>query len=123
MTEALADLLRRVEEARGPDRDLDAEIEVIFDDPQRGRKLYPDKFGDVRVDEDGPWFASDEYTKSIDAAIALAERVLPGCSIRMGTDEGPCWACVNGLEEQYGEAPTLPLAIISAILKAKAGSQ
>ena len=71
----------------------------------------------------------EEFTKSIDAAVALAERVLPGFVFAhigqdyLSTDNGynPIgWTVeiVNGVRFQ-GQAQSLPIALVIAILRAK----
>jgi hypothetical protein len=84
----LSALLARVEAAEGPDREVDCDLGValglfmVNDDNRLGigrGKSY------VRLDEDGgataPGQAGDmlvpDYTDSLDAALALCERVLP----------------------------------------------
>jgi len=82
-TAALKALRARVAEATGPDRDLDADICVAL-------QYCPDDASDrdgrsmVRADEmiviivDGRWsFGPPKLTGSVDAALALSERVMP----------------------------------------------
>ena len=59
----LAELLERVKAATGPDRELDWDIQQS-------------QFGIEQTDFHG----TPRYTASIDAALALAERLLPGRS-------------------------------------------
>lgn len=101
----LVDLLERVRSATGPDRELDEALRV-----QLG---YPPK----------PW----NYTASIDAALALTERVLPGwvwlkkspkviSLYRPLTDEedaAKAWA-----KHYDGTGATAPIAILAATLSA-----
>lgn len=72
------------------------------------------------------------YTASVDVALALVERCFPEwafdvrkggkhveATVRSGDMDHPCWALVS--EDGYGtfvSAPTLPLAILTALLSA-----
>lgn len=68
----LSELIERVRAATGPDRELDAAVLKHFGfHSWIGRMSYHD--APLWID-----FGSSEITASIDAAIALAERVLPG---------------------------------------------
>lgn len=77
----LTDLLARVEQAEGPDRELDKALwyKLVFDpalaDPD---ELHWLKF----VGQKQPWF-----TASLDASLALVERVLPGWTWDIGCDD------------------------------------
>lgn len=77
-----ADIIRRLEEAEGPSRELNLAIfravHPEYDDYVEGRGglVHPDDGEDQRVLSDIRWPA---YTASLDAAIALVERKLPGC--------------------------------------------
>ena len=99
----ISELRERVEKATGPDRELDEALRVHF--------RYPPK----------PW----NYTASIDAALALVERVRPGCWYVMAkgrlTDAEPLYGCEllrGGTDEQLAisEGHTQPVAILSALL-------
>jgi len=68
----LAELIERLEKADGPDRGLDSEVEVAT-----GQAKYRDGKGRACY-HDGRRDRVPHYTASIDAAVALAERVLPG---------------------------------------------
>ena len=79
MTDLTA-LLERVEAATGPDREIDTEIARAFGwtPPGINPALWEGK-------ETPSWWATPgfgmpAYTSSLDAAIALVERVLPGWS-------------------------------------------
>lgn len=100
------DLIERVRNATGPDREIDWDV----DEALTGE--VPDFHGCPR------------YTASIDAALALVERVLPGWQIAMGTcgeDDIP-WACLTEPDDDCRDfpasAPTIPLALIAALLSA-----
>ena len=108
----ISELIERVRAATGPDRELDEAIRFYFD--PKGSRYYSE---------------SSAYTASIDAALALVERCLPGCGYVIGmgreTPDEPLGACAiySGLsgdskELAEEEAPTLPLAILLALLTA-----
>lgn len=127
--EALKGMLERVRRVTGPDRALDVRILAQLQQP-------------------GEWSGSDieyacadpdrtcdppRYTASVDAALALMDRVLPGAMWAAGCMEGgPFCRLVypTGVDngwghtvsmEQEGGPPTEPLAILSALLSAKLG--
>jgi len=93
MTRDLSELISRVEAAKGPDREIDAAIWqlVLPDDYRKARGmasgLWP-KNGD-REAEERAWAsrAARPFSRSLDAAIALCERVLPGWLWEMRQDE------------------------------------
>lgn len=105
----IAELLEQARNASGPDRELDCDIE---------HWLYLSglpHFG--HLDEVPP------FTASIDHALALVERLLPGWQCHMGTcgeDDMP-WACITEPEDPCRDfaasAPTIHLAMIEALLK------
>ena len=74
----LRDLIERLERADGPDRELDALIwrrmenrsGVVFPDEKPGSPKYPNHI--------------PAYTASLDAALALKNRVLPGRAAAIG---------------------------------------
>lgn len=122
----LKDLIARCKRATGGDREIDRAIDHHFS-PQPARAVedvaLPEGFGD-------DWMSraldpTPLYTSSIEAALAICERVLPGASYFLGNDwqkgdGGPC-ACdiSNGTAQPWSaSAPTLPLAIVLATLKA-----
>lgn len=114
----IAELAERVKKAEGPDRELDLAL---------AQALVPDVVVLRRNDDDTAnephtyW----EYTGSVDAALGLVERVLPDwrpstqrsrsgfhdCYLHFDDETG--W-----LRQSHGQAPTLPLAIIAALLSA-----
>ena len=126
----IASLLERVTAARGPDRVLDLDL---------ARALVPDVVVLRRNDDDTAnephtyW----EYTASIDAALALVERMLPGwkwgvASVAVKTGEKspegyPRYGTgfrahvtqVSALRPMpsVAEGPTAPLAILVALLR------
>jgi hypothetical protein len=100
----LSALLERVEKAEGPRYELDQAINRAVDSWQPA--------------------VPPPYTASLDAALALVERVLPGHrSIVERAHDGTGWAMIQtGPEEPRNmtDAPTPALALISALLKALA---
>lgn len=134
-------LLERVEAATGPDDDLDAEVWLAIVPGASRKNLLADW-----PDEEPLWEYHDaerntlfraglvpSLTASIDAALALVERVLPGAygSVRFGSaplgaiiiwDERAETAAGNVMitsQSATGEAATAPLAIVTALLNAK----
>lgn len=96
-------LLSKVSRATGADRSLDRRIACELDTSSA----------------EGP---TPDYTASVDQCIALVKRVLPGWRWRVGY--GPVGIRVyafvdNGRERHEAMAPTVPLALLSAVLKAK----
>lgn len=111
----LQDLLTRVEAATGPDRPLDADIHrMVHGIGERGVVLWTDVA---------------PYVESVDAALALVDRLLPGCVYQMGTMQSGIeggWAQIWLADSTEGgdcfstdsKRFALPLAILAALLKA-----
>lgn len=154
------DLIERVRGLTGPDREVDGHLalmagwkKIAVSMPDiNGNTVqvdlwFPDSADEASISE---WVAEakDEvsanlwrdyddypaYTASIDAALALAERVLPWwvCEHigqeavgRLGEMKGIGWTAEfsNGLNTHQGQAPTLPLAIVLATLIATQSSE
>lgn len=96
-------LLSKISRATGADRSLDRRIASELD---------------TSITND----PTPDYTASVDQCIGLLKRVLPGWRWRIGY--GPVgiriYAFVdNGKQRHEATAPTVPLALLSAILKAK----
>lgn len=120
MIEKVTELLTRLEAATGPDRELDAMLHVHASD---GRLTEYDRYGWVK----GPADIGEAppVTASVDAALALCERVLPD-RLRdfrevLDSDKGRVW--VAWLSAYDGtsvsaDAPTLPLALLTALVRA-----
>lgn len=134
----LSKLLERVEKATGPDREIDHALHDLFGSvvplggfiPYLWRIKIDDKWVDVvrharAMMSTGDVYVQD-YTASLDACVALAARVLPGCSWHIGdyyqgtqepmatvyrdkSDDADCY---------YGDARTVPLAFLAVILRA-----
>ena len=88
-------LIERLERARGPDRELDAAI-FGFDKPM----AHTTGPTNPRMIESHP---IPDYTASLDAAVALVERELPGWSWMAR------WSRDNADEQHYGAAYVKPL--------------
>ena len=81
-----ADILTRLQQATGPDRDLDAEIWLATTEGATRKatevKSSTDKWPPYVIDETrdatGRLITVPAYTASIDASLALVERKLPG---------------------------------------------
>jgi len=139
----MTDLITRLSKLGAPDREVDAEIAVLFSGDPDAYVVRPNE-GAMFSHKPG-WFAtgdnkshkSPEYTTSVDAAIALAERVLPGWTFEhigqdyirasgLDNDVMPMGWTVeisDGSQTIQGQAPTLPLAICIALLRAKEASK
>ena len=138
MNDPLVELVERVTALTGPDREIDAMLFAAFPDPDRVdlatvKKMRAGSEGDgtvlyTRTDEGGSFFiaAVPAYTASIEAALALMERMLP---------ESRCWFAARQADEtgeysidlRHGNGTgklatashkTFPLAIILALLRA-----
>ena len=89
----LADLIARVETASGPDRELDCRIEAALVHAAQFLIVGPPTYATPRYfanpDLELDWIGydlletADNYTASIDAALALMERCLPGLVLVM----------------------------------------
>jgi hypothetical protein len=134
----LKSLLARVEGATGADRELDLALGLAIG----GWKLVPDPTGlteDEFVDcgdltcPATPGASYEAITESLDSALALCERVLPGCGIDIGLypaeppgrptplAEATMRACDSGhpfVAVRPCFAPTAALALLAALLKA-----
>lgn len=133
-TSSLDDLLRQVEAATGPDREIDRLI-AIWQYPELA--LWP-------ATDDGGWASpmwgkirpADAYTASVDAALALVERAGDGYRLysvdasipgrfsvvlkgpdRLWPADEDSEACVAPGWER-GASASLPLALCAALLRA-----
>ena len=137
MSDNIGDLIERVKAAKGSDRDLDVDIAWAIE-PSRyaaaywnGRVGRPgttlpkkiDGLGRLSVRGNCPAFSG-----SIDAALALVDRLLPGWGKRFvmpsGDDYASCEMWLPPPDEKtpwrrsYAPHETLPLAILLALLTA-----
>jgi hypothetical protein len=132
----LLDLKRRIEEAKGPDRELDCLIAVALagfkTEPPRYegagvRYCQPMEDGRYAVPGNAPDMLVRDYTRSIDVALALVERVLPGYRPEFGKwDHG--WEASLWEPPEYNiaegvVAPTPALALILALVNALIAQQ
>lgn len=135
---ALLALADKLEKANGPSRELDALIhaavtgkDVIYDGGERphsavivGSETWANRDGSENATVEG---YAPAYTASIDAALTLVPEGFSG-SVYFGA--GPlqvanvnCHICgpdVNVSEDHTGIAPTSPLALCAAALRARA---
>lgn len=122
----LQNLLESVRGAAGPDRELDGLLAIAF--PPDGEDRVP--LGDVTRLQGKFWFKNqfcagssnaNEYTASIDATLALVERVLPGTMWRVQSDpdsgDGFEAILVTGGPDLVArsDGATAPLAILAAL--------
>lgn len=122
-------LIERLEKATGADRALDALIDARFrigpvDGPQRLWKNFPTWKANTpsvgRVSAGFHW-ASISFTGSVDAALSLVERVLPGAEMELTNLYGVAGVTIHS---EYGpfygsnECGSFPLAICLALLRA-----
>lgn len=115
------ELLAKVKAAVGPDRELDAAVYRAFAEKDADAHWFTFRNGVYYTNDTCP-----PVTASIDGALALVERVLPGthvslfqyerwqCDFLMSED-GEWWHDANA---PRGDAATAPLAILAALLTA-----
>lgn len=133
MTER-AKLIERLEKAEAGSRELDCWIgyhaDLLVDDMSWREKI--DKFGiehalNAATSYSNVWRTQlPHYSTSIDAAVALVERLLPGWTIAsIGQDDGKRWHAElrKGYRTSYSTvalagSPTPALALCLAALKA-----
>lgn len=123
----MLDLIERLEKAEAGSRELDCEIGLIVRTNGRGEIVQWGNGEWVIQDAGGPYVV-DDFTTSLDAALALAERVLPGWSRGVFEDEPgnqPPWLATltevcdaRAVEGHEGAGATAPLALCIAILRA-----
>lgn len=134
----ITDLLARVSKAEGPSRELDAEITALLLGGQASHSLEGPQFsthrsygaGTVfRTARPGVVYIEDTYkaeplTASLDAALGLVGRVLPGWFVTIYQDVGGWQASLDGptclAEERQnsGFRPSPALALLAALLTA-----
>lgn len=140
LTPSLLDQLeRRLKEATGADRDLDVAIYCALPaDYHRHARPSNVRGKVVGYYRDGAHgtFGAEPYTASLDAALGLVERVLPGWGVdvgypaRLGEHNGLPWADVwphrdDGFPgyrsrptASHSNAPTPALAVCAALISA-----
>lgn len=135
----LQELLARVEKAERPDRELDTEIfwrlvnNQYANEGDYGWRKWRDAKEAAKTARPGEfddWADHNEYacyTASIDAAVALVERMLPGwmgevCFGKSGDQDGRFGATLEHYHMPpygvLGDGATPALALIAALLKA-----
>ncbi len=122
----MTDLIARLEAAEAGSRELDWHIADATDHPSFARKIegFWPPFGErSRADKDVP-----AYSTSLDAALALAERVLPDARALINTGTGWVRLLTKDGCYDYGvfgvaHASTPALALCAAILRAKGSDQ
>lgn len=98
----LADLSARLAAATGADPALDRAVAAAF----------------------GAGEPPGDYTASVERCVALVERVLPGWRRHVGWGASgvfPYARLQRGAERASAEAPTVPLALLRALVRAAAG--
>lgn len=112
---ALADLLVLVEAAAGHSKDLNAMLWPLDPSFRRTVPMSP---------EERSWraYAAPDFTASLDAALALVERVLPGLSwdLHFTLGDAPYYTAnlLPPAREFYATRPTPALALLAAMLRA-----
>jgi hypothetical protein len=127
----LTELAAMLDAATGPSRELDSAIAVALD----GFETWPERYegagvqycrrygDDLAIPGAAPDSLVPHYTSSIDAALALVERLLPGWDWgveRYGLQaSGKVWpAGWHDAKVVRAFAPTTPLAILKALVAA-----
>lgn len=111
------DLIRRLEEAEAGGRALDADVFAALG------FTYDHGPADVWRDAGGDPFYFNPITSSFDAALALAERVLPGWGFFLRSDKDGCncglvYPDAHFVTPGCGTAATPALALVAATLRA-----
>lgn len=123
------DLPTRLEGAAAGSRELDAEVEVAARAVEAARSgLAREHWAKWRASRSGivgdahTQYASPPVTTSIDAIVALADRVLDGCIVRLSIHrDGPSFGSVDFGHRLYAsKAATPALALCAAIIRARA---
>lgn len=129
---ALRDRLRA---ASGSDRELDARVLIALIPDQWRADAYDVELGFAVEHAEGRAFRKvrvPQFTASIDAALALCERTLPGAYWRVeksppalaAAHGQPFWAtCGAAGQQEAATGPTAPLAILLALLEAMIGKE
>jgi hypothetical protein len=122
----LTSLSERVEGAVGPDRELDAALACVVDPGRAGYWPNPVIPDGALVNDIGIMCRAEAYTASLDSALGLVERVLPGWAWRVEfvakwRPGGPFYGAdlTDGIKPASRRAgPTPALAVLAALLKA-----
>lgn len=131
----LSELRKRVEGASGPDREMDLDLALALGLAPTGemwkrRKGRYNQGGHPELREDrspapGPWptFTAKPYSSSLDAALSLVERKLPGwvwsVDSAVGLQPAACWMEEAGGHQSFAATASTPaLAVLAALLTA-----
>jgi len=135
-----SELITRLSTLDAPDREVDWEIQQFFMGEwlqKNGYRREGDHYRTFTPPLSGTEICSgpEHYTFSVDAAIALAEKVLPGWywGITQGDDgedamefQGNVWPSIQPYPaelEQYGYHKFPAIALLIALLRAKEASK
>lgn len=123
----LPSLLDRVKAPSGPDRELDHLVHGTLVESV-GQKAYNLNDDGTRGSFIGADRTAPEYTTSLDAVIALTERVLPGAMWGVHCHNGAYRAHVTRASPirpipNIADAPTPALALIAAVIQAEIAKQ
>lgn len=129
MTKAdLSELVERLRKATGPDRELDAAIWLVDEGYEKRGGFNPSTVFWTQVQDgfamegNSPMRSVPKFTASVDAALALVERVLPGWRhAHEKRTNGTCIAWVDAADDEPcipSIAETIPLAILLSALTA-----
>jgi hypothetical protein len=130
-------LIDRLSKLDWPDREVDAQIYILFNIPAERAGRIDYAHGMVGWwPKDGPYVSAvtvPAYTASVDASIALARRLYPDAMYRVGNDgEGPDPSLYLGellipgeQKDSYftGLSPVDAVSLCIAILRAKEASK
>lgn len=121
-----AELIEALKSAKGPDRELDAEIWLHFT-PGTTRKKWSYAHAasgktcevDETRDETRRLIVVPSFTASLDAAISLVERVRPGVNRRSGFDpDMGYWANLKiGSRQHVHSGATESISLLIALLE------
>ena len=111
-------LIERIEAASAADHaELDAIDRAIAEWCRAGGAP-----GLVNYDPDLWLERNDGWVRSIDAAVALAKRVLPWAKVGFAEDAAGSWEAWIGAREPFSTRHATPaLALVAAVLRAKEG--
>nr|WP_313372608.1 hypothetical protein [Brucella intermedia] len=135
----MTDLITRLSKLDAPDREVDAELEAVslggrvyLNDPESKEVIIERPIDGFWIRGIYPYRKIARYTASVDAAIALAERVLPGfnADLDIGTALNAdakfgcrLWRDYSEAQNYEGEAFNSATALLIAILRAKEASK
>lgn len=120
MIEAMSDIIAKLAAAIVPDSKIDVAVHEAA-----GLQFVMEYWSDSSTEQTRNLSYVPRYTASVDAAIALAEMLLPGCRYASGKRwDRTCFASVGPTHDTrravdaMREAPTEPLAILLALFVA-----